>query len=164
MNDDLKLFVVSPIADDNGEFLFDQIAFEYDALQWTDDIRLARQNSPLLTRRDAVKLVTKNTLWHWAVGDMPLPDVAETDYCEFAFNAKAVECLSDVLEPDCFINIGHDRFLLIAEINNSVGDGIHVFLNEKGEIMVDHVFKRKYIECGLTGLKFSDPSVPFWKR
>jgi len=164
MKGELNMFLASPITDRKRAFLFDQIALEYDALKWTDDIRAARRRDPLLTRRDAVKLITKNTLWHWSVGNMPLPDIAETDYCAFAFNEKAMDCLSNILDLDYFLNIGSGYYFLVHDDNLHGRDDEHIFVDKNGERLVDQVFKDKYVECGLTGIKFGDPSIPFWKR
>lgn len=164
MKGEFNMFVASPITNKKGMFLFDQIAFEYDALKWTDDIRAARQHNPSLSGREAVKLVTKDTRWHWAVGNMPSPDIAETDYCAFAFNARAMECLFGILDRDDFLDIGNGYYFLIYDKNPQGRDDSHIFVNKNGETIVDQVFKDRYVECGLTGLKFSDPSVPFWKR
>lgn len=164
MNGEFNMFVASPMTNKKGMFLFDQITFEYDTLKWTDDIRAARQCNPLLSRREAVKLVTKDTRWHWVVDNLPLPDIAETDYCAFAFNAKAMECLSGILDQDGFLDIGNGYWFMISDKDLQEKHDTHVFLSRSGEIVVDHVFKDSYMKCGLTGLKFSDPSVPFWKR
>lgn len=164
MNNSMTMFVASPEADKKRSFIFDQITFEYDALRWTDDIYLLRKNNPSLSRPDAVKTASKNTSWHWVVGNMPVPDIARTDYGSLAFNAKAMQCFSGMLEQNDFLSIGNGWFLFVHDVLPSNHSHLHLFSNEKGEMIVSQPFKDRYHACGLVGLKFSDPSVPFWKR
>ena len=155
-----KTFRASPACNKKGDFLFDQVNFDYDPIQWLDDRRSLRARDASLSELDIVRRVTKNIQWKWAVGNMPIPNIAESSYCRFAFDKKAKDCFSGLIPPPLFFDIGQGYALLILD-NEPQGVA---WRTERGQTIVGEDFFNLYTKCGLSGLQFSDPSVSPWKK
>lgn len=151
---------VSPDSDSNGNMLFDQILFLHDALLQAEEQRRLRLENPSMPRVEAVRQSMKSTEWEWAIGDMPKSNIVFSDYAFFAFDEKAKVCVSDMLPISSFLYVGKGYYLLVYADETK-----NVFWHESGKgVLASSRFVERYKKCGLTGLRFSDQSQPFWKR
>ncbi len=151
---------VSPDSDSNGNMLFDQVSFLHDALLQAEEQRRLKLENPSMPRAEAVRLSMKSAEWKWAIGDMPKANIVFSDYAIFAFDDKAKDCVSDMLPISSFLDIGKGYHLLVCADETK-----NVFWHESGKgVLASSQFVERYQKCGLTGLRFSDPSQHFWKR
>lgn len=168
----MNYHVMSPKADKRGTFVYDQVVFLKAIIPFLDDYRKMRSNSYSGYDPVATEEAMGDKLWGWAVGNLERANISGSDYGFFVFDQKAKDCfIEQIIDSGVFVDIPYNDVPMFAflpayrfRMGDDIPQSVCLFRNEKGETIVNEAFLERYNNCKLTGLKFSDPSVPFWKR
>lgn len=150
-----KSYRASPTEID-GNLVFDMVKFLHDPIDWATKINNVLSENYGIKKCNAILAATENTDWEWAFGNLPNPDISESNYGLLVFNQMAYDSFRKEFISNSFLDIGKGMYLFLdCQENLSWEDSW-------GQTVFSKELYDWYKSSGFSGLTLSDSQKPIF--